>query len=1280
MPAFSVKKPLTVYVVALAVLILGVVAYLKMTPDLMPNMDYPYMIVVTSDPGASPESVEEEITKPLEKALATLDQLKTIQSSSQNSVSTVVLEFENGANMDSLGIDVQQKVSAVQGQWDDSISSPYILKVNPSMIPVMVAAISSSNMDVYELSDFVDDELAAKLTGITGVASVDVVGTINRETHVVLDAEKMAAVTKMVREKAGRELDKAAGKLKNAKNELKEAQSALDEGIAQAADGVADGVTGVLNQAADALRDAIDSVPDGDDLITEEEKALRDAILADQQQMAANNEKIQANQAIIDDENATEEEKAAAAAENLQLQAENQMLALRINENTVKLNAMVAQRQQQQMSQSIKAMQKALQEIEAFLNDPHRFDELNQQLSAGTRELMDGMLLMTESNVQIKLALQQIEEGEKQLAETRRQVLEQLDMDGILSVSMVQQLLTAQDFSMPAGYIDDEDGVSYMVSVSNEITETKELENMVLFDLGIDGVEPIRLNDVATVFYTDNADQIYAKLNGENGIIASFTKQSNYATAEVSDNITARLEQLTGEYDGLSFKPLMDQGDYIHLIVETILSSLMWGALFSVVVLFVFLRDWRPTLITLISIPASVIFAVVLMYFTGVTINMISLSGLLVAVGMLVDNSVVVIENIYRLRARGATVVQAAVSGAQQVLGAIAASTLTTVCVFAPIVFVEGLTRELFTDLALTMTYSLLASLLVALTLVPAMASGMLRRPLEQRAGLLDKLYPAYRRAVVWSLDHKAAVLAGSLALLVLTGIVTVGRGFSFMPDMDMNSVSVTVSMPEQCTRQEAVRYTDEVARRCMTVDGVNAVGATIQADTALTLMSADVGEYDAQLYITLPDNYSGTEAGREIEKLCADMDCTVTAANVMSGMMSYVTGSGVSLNVYCEDMETLQSTAQAIAARMEQVDGTSDVSDGLEDAAQALRVTIDRTKAMEHGMTVAQIYMQIASALTSSTAGTDMVLDDTSMQLIIEQDEASRLTYEKLPELKIDPNSAMSAAFGGSGTSLSGDGDTDKKESFLLKDVATVEKTVSLNTISRDQQRRCVTVTAGIAEGKNVTLVSAEVIKAVEAMALDGGVTVEFNGENEQIMKAMGQVMLMLLLGVVLVYFVMVAQFQSLREPFIVMFTIPLAFTGGFMALLLSGTELSVISLIGFVMLVGIIVNNGIVLVDCINQQRLAGMERREAVIDAGVTRLRPILMTSLTTILGLIVTALAKNAGTSLIQPVALVCIGGLLYATLMTLFVVPCMYELVSKKKLHTVDEKELELLKD
>ncbi len=1283
MPGFSVKKPLTVYVVALAILVLGVVAYLKMTPDLMPNMDYPYVIVVTSDPGASPESVEEEITKPLEKSLATLDQLKEIQSTSQNSVSMVIMEFENGANMDSLGIDIQQQISALEGQWDDSVSSPYILKMNPSMIPVMVAAISSDTMDVGELSDFVDDELSAKLTGITGVASVDISGTIDREMHVVLDAEKMAALTETVRQNAGKLLDKEAGKLSSARKQVTDAQAALAEGISQAANGIGDSVTDALNKAVEALKSALDFTPN----MSEEEKQLRQTIAADQEAMNANNEKIQANLGIIADPDATEEEKAAAMAENEALTAANLELARRLTENTQTLTRLVAQRTEEQLRQGMEDLRKTIRDIEAFLNDPHRFDALGNQISGGAESLIDGMLLMTESNVQLKLALQQIEEGEKQLAQIRRQVLEQLDLNGMLSVSMIEQLLTAQDFSMPAGYIDDNDGISYMVSVGNEISTTQELEDMVLFDLGIDGMEPIRLSDVATVFYTDNSDEIYAKLDGNNGIIASFNKQSNYATAEVSDNITARLEQLTQQYEGVNFKPLMDQGDYIHLIVDTIVSSLLWGALFSVVVLFLFLRDWRPTLITLISIPASVIFAVVLMYFTGVTINMISLSGLLVAVGMLVDNSVVVIENIYRLRARGATVVQAAVSGAQQVLGAIVASTLTTVCVFAPIVFVEGLTRELFTDLALTMTYSLLASLLVALTMVPAMASGLLQRTLEQKPGLLDKIYPAYKKAIRWSLDHKAAVLAGSLALLILTGIATVSRGFSFMPEFDMNTVNVTVAMPEGCTREEAVAYTDEVARRCMTVEGVDAVGAMIQADTALTMMSTATGEYDATVYITMPDSYSGNKAGKEIEALCADMDCKVTAVNIMSSMMSYVTGNGVSLQVYCDDMETLQAAAKSIAARMAQVDGTVDVSDGLEDAAQALRVTIDRTKAMEHGMTVAQIYMQIAAALTTSTSGTDMVLDNSAMSLIIQQDEDSKMTVETLPELKIDPDSAMSSAMSGGSSSgsssslssLSGE-ESDADNSFLLKDVATVEKTVSLNTINRDQQRRCVTVTAGIADGKNVTLVSSEVTKAVEAMELPGGVTIEFNGENEQIMDAMGQVMLMMLLGIVLVYFVMVAQFQSLREPFIVMFTIPLAFTGGFLALLLSGTELSVISLIGFVMLVGIIVNNGIVLVDYINQQRLAGMERREAIIDAGVTRLRPILMTSLTTILGLIVTALAKNAGTSLIQPVALVCIGGLLYATLMTLFVVPCMYELVSKKNLRKIDEKELEILED
>ena len=733
-----------------------------------------------------------------------------------------------------------------------------------------------------------------------------------------------------------------------------------------------------------------------------------------------------------------------------------------------------------------------------------------------------------------------------------------------------------------------------------------------------------------------------------------------------------------GSFDG------MHQGH--QAVVRRVAELAEQEQAFSVVVLFLFLRDWRPTLITLISIPVSVIFAVVLMYFTGVTINMISLSGLAVSVGMLVDNSVVVIENIYRLRAKGATIIQAAVSGAGQVLGAVTASTLTTVCVFAPIVFVEGLTKQLFTDLALTITYSLLASLLVALTLVPAMASGMLRRDFTPKAGLLDKLYPAYRKAISWSLDHKAFVLLLSLVLLVTSAWGALSRGFTFMPEIDMNNLSLEITMPEGTTREEAVEAADQVMERAMSVENVEAVGFMMGSGNmgGLSMTSSDNGDYDVTGYLTMTEGTFGSDAGREIEALCADLPCTVKASGVMSGMMSYMTGSGISLQVYGDDMEGLQTAARALGQRIGQVEGVKDVSDGLEDAAPALQVVVDRNAAMTRGVTVAQIYMQVAAALQDTTTVADVTLDGESMELMVDAAADSKLTREKLLDLTITPDSSMSAAMSGSSdtsglSQLTGEEtEEDDDGSFRLGEVAEVRETVSLNSIQRDQQRRCITVTATLADGYNVTKVTSAVQQAVAPLELPEGVTVEFNGENEQIMNAMGQLMLMLLLGVVLVYLIMVAQFQSLKSPFIVMFTIPLAFTGGFLALLVSGIEVSVVSLIGFVMLVGVIVNNGIVLVDYINQQRQDGMARREAIIDAGVTRLRPILMTSLTTILGLVVTALAKNAGTALIQPIALVCIGGLLYATLMTLFVVPCMYDMMNKKELRKVDDSELELL--
>ena len=1288
MPKFSVKKPLTVFVAVLAILVLGVVAYLKMTPDLMPNMDFPYVILVTTDPGASPETVEADITKPLEQSMATLDRIKNVTSSSMDSVSMVVLEFEDGVNMDTVSVDIQQKINQLKGSWSDTVGDPYVLKMNPSMLPVQVAALSYDGKDITELSDFVTDTLSPKLEGITGVASVTVSGTVQHQLHVILSQKKLDDLSRRLSDAIAKQLDDAAGQLASARGQVNSAKAAI-RGAEESA--VRDAVT----QALTTIQDSLKTMRDSRDQLQANLRELAE-IQAEKARLEAENAPYQARiEAIRHDPSMTEEEKQAAIAEiesdpeYVRIQADLAALDLRMAALGVKWDEAV---------QRAKEWQKQLEELEKQLRDLETDEgvaKLADQVTAGTLTMADAVTQIISANIQLDSALNQIDQGLQTLEESRSAALSQADLSSSLNLSTITALLTAQNFSMPAGYL-KEDGVNYMVSVGDAIDTRQDLEDLVLFDLGMDGIDPIRMKDVADVAITDNSSEIYDKLNGKDGVIVSFNKQSTYATAEVSDNINSRFRELEAEYEGLSFVPLMDQGDYIYLIINSILSSLGWGALFSVLILYLFLRDLRPTVITLCSIPISVIFAVVLMYFSGVTINMISLSGLAVAVGMLVDNSVVVIENIYRLRAKGATVIQAAVSGARQVLGAITASTLTTVCVFLPIVFVEGITKQLFTDLALTMTYSLLASLIVALTLVPAMASGMLRKEKPQKPGLLDRVYPAYRKAVSWSIHHKLVVLGVSLLLLVGSAGATLARGFAFMPNIDMNTVNLTVSMPEGCTREQAVSLADEVLRRAAQVENVETVGSMMSSSGSsggmdmTSIMSSGGGAYDVTAYITLTEGASGAKTGQQIEAACTGMDCTVTASGAMDSYMTYLTGSGVALNVYGSDMEQMQSAAKTLAAKLATIPGTENVSDGLEQAATALHLSVDRNAAMEKGLTVAQVYMAVASALTDTDSSLSLTLDGLDVSVSIQSPEESRMTREKLMDLEIDPSamsamsSMMSAASGsGSMSGMSGmsSGSTSAvqaAEPVRLGDIAKLEETVSLNTIHRDQQRRYITVSADVADGYNVTKVTTAAQAAIAEVDLPQGITASFQGENEAIMDAIRQLLLMLLLGIVLVYLVMVAQFQSLRSPLIVMFTIPLAFTGGFLALLLAGIEVSVVSLVGFVMLVGVIVNNGIVLVDYINQLRLEGMGRREAIIEAGVTRLRPILMTSLTTILGLVVMAFGKDVGTALMQPVALVCIGGLLYATLMTLLVVPCMYDILSRRDLRKVNEEELQLL--
>ncbi len=1346
MSKFSVRKPLTVFVAVLAIIILGVVAFTRMTPDLFPNMDFPYVMIMTTYPGQSPEIVESEITRPLEQSMATLEHIKEVTSSSRENYSLVVLEFEESVNLDTVAVDIQQSISALQGTWDENVGAPYVLKINPSVIPIAIAAVSKDDMDITELSDFLDETIIPKLEGVSGVASVTASGSIYRQVNVIISQEKIDAVNQRLVDAVNGKLDDAQSELEDTKAELEDAQEELANAQAE----LDSSKQSLLNQSysaqaeldarqaeveqgrqqiepqlaslqetKSALESALGSLQQAESSYAQLESGIAELnagiaqldALPDMLAQAQGQEaELQGQIALLQEQIAAiqamgEEAGEDAAAQLVQLQgalAEAQSGLAALQEQIPALQAQVeaapAQRAalEEQLAQAQAgldalnaqmaaqgmdraALQAQIAEQQGNLDQVNAgIDELNatlSQLESGSIQLSDAMAALNSGRAQglnqlaaaadeinanaaeVESGLAEVESGLEALESSRADALEQADMTGAITMANVAQILGAQNFSMPAGYV-QEDGVSYMISVGDEMTDEEELKGLLMFDTGEDAIGPVYLGDVADVFITDNSESVYAKLNGSDGVMLTFDKQSNAATAEVSDALRERFDQLEEQYPGLEFIFLMDQGDYIYLIVDSIMESLLTGALFAVIVLFLFLRDLRPTFITLVSIPVSVIFAFVLMYFSGVTLNMISLSGLAVAVGMLVDNSIVVIENIYRLRAKGATAVQAAVKGASQVAGAITSSTLTTVCVFLPIVFVEGITRQLFTDLALTMSYALMASLIIALTLVPAMAKGMLR---DRRRGKREKIareegfiYRGYRALAGWNLRHKWVVLLLAVALLGVSGWMALDKGFSFMPEIDMNTVSITLDMPEDMERAEAVAVADQALERIQTVDNVEYVGAMMGGGTMLE--STGGSGYDVTVYVGLPEGASGAAAGKQAAELCADLACEVRYDSAMMDM-SLLTGSGVAVNLYGEDMEDLQEAARLMARTLEGVEGVAEVSDGLEDAESAYHVSVNKNAAMEKGYTVAQIYMEIATALTDSATAMDMQMGGVTADVVVQTESGMTL--------------ADLAAYTFTYTDAQGE-----ESSFRLDEVATIEPTVSMSTIGRIDQRRYLTVTASLAEGYNVTKVTADAEAATADLELPGEVTYEFDGENEVIMEAVEDLMLMLLIGVALVYFIMVAQFQSLKSPFIVMFTIPLAFTGGFAALLIFHMDVSIVSIIGFVMLVGIIVNNGIVLVDYVNQLRAGGMERREALVEAGVTRMRPIFMTSLTTILGLIVMALGKNVGTSIMQPVAVVCIGGLLYATVMTLFVVPCIYDLLNRREIEVIADEDME----
>ena len=1353
---YSVKRPYTVLVVVVLVIVLGVVSLTRMTTDLLPAMNLPYVIVVTTDVGASPEEVEKDVTSPIEASMATTSNISNVSSMSYDNYSMVVLEYEQSTNMDSAMIEIQQQLDQLADKFPDTAGSPIIMQIDPDMMPIMIASADVDGMDQAEISNYVDNELLPLLESIEGVASVTATGVLDTDLQVTLDQDKIDALNEKILAKidekftdAQAELDKASSQIENGKKELEKGQKELESQVGLASNEIINNKIQLFNTEKDlssqleelkttqasmdsaisglnAAYDGANQIEKGIEGLKQLDKAVSQAkdsarqlyamkpivlivkgIQENYPEMDYNDVLDYAvNAGYITKENAEQFKMLMDTFENdselydhlVNSTDKAEFLSYMEQRVLTEVNAQAGTnyKSESEITDQIAMLQSKLNDINtvvlsqssafagagvtmtSYKDIPAAVSKLSEtktQIAAGIATIeaaqkqveegktsldnamvtlnqsqISGMMQMSKGYADLAVAASKLDQGQTQMDEAKEKAEDSADLNTILTMDTLKNLLTAQNFSMPAGYV-TEGEKKYLIRVGDEVSSRDDLLNLVLIDLGLDGMDPIRLSDVANVEYIDNSKDSYSKVNGNPAVMLSIEKQTGYSTGDVTKSLQKKFKGLESENADLHLSILMNQGIYIEMIVQSVLENMIVGAILAIIILLIFLKDIKPTLVIACSIPLSVVFAVVLMYFTNITLNVISLSGLALGIGMLVDNSIVVIENIYRLRGEGYSIRKAAVEGASQVTGAIIASTLTTVCVFAPIIFTEGITRQLFVDIALTIAFTLAASLLVALTFVPMMAAGLLKNTKEIRHDFFDKVKDAYGKILDVCLHFKPIVFIAVIVLLGTSVVAAFSRGYSFMDmNMETNQISATISAKEDetLTFDELTEMADEVVEKALTIDGIETIGA-MAGGSALSMMGSSSTD-SISMYMILDEEskVSSADVIAQLDDLTKDMDCEVTADTSASDMTSLM-GSGLTINVKGNNLDKLQELAGEVAKVVENTGGTVDVDDGLDNTTPSFTISVDKEKAAKYGMTVAQVFQIVYGEMASSTSATTISTDVNDYQVYVQSEEQSDVTLGDIKNL----------------TFTYTDREGNETE-IALSDIAQFEEGYTLGTINRDAQTRYISVTAGVDDDHNVSLLSNEIQKELDKIDLPEGYSIEMAGEDEMIADAMNQLYLMLLLAVIFIYLVMVAQFQSLLSPFIIMFTIPLAFTGGLFALYFTGNEISVVAMIGFVMLAGIIVNNGIVMVDFINQLRREGMSKKDAIKESGKTRMRPILMTALTTILSMSTMAVGLGNGSEMMQPMAIVTVGGMIYGMLLTLIVVPCIYDVFNREK--------------
>ncbi len=846
-----------------------------------------------------------------------------------------------------------------------------------------------------------------------------------------------------------------------------------------------------------------------------------------------------------------------------------------------------------------------------------------------------------------------------------------------LTISSISQMIGIQNIQSSGGTITSGDK-NYTIKNDGKYKSIEDIKNTVIsYKAGSDySLRTIRLRDIADVYEGYKDESTLAYLDGSPVVMISLTKQSGKNSIQAAKNVRKQIEKLKAELpNDVELLEVSNTVDVISQTINEVVKSVIQGALLAIAVLFIFLRSLKSTLIVGLSIPLSVLITLLCMYLRGISVNMISMAGMLLGIGMLVDNSIVVLENIYSYIQRDAKPKVAAVLGSQEMVTSIMGSTLTSVCIFLPMLIFQkklGIMGQMFNDLAYTIIFSLISSLVVAITLVPVLCSLYVKKVGGKRDegngfayglnkafnNFFDKLDEKYAEGVSFVLHHKKICILSVFALFIISMFSIKFIGFIFMPSSASNTVQVNfelaqgtkLSVTEDMLREFEAMALEELEGIKYT--SVNVGGTSMISSSAET----NTGSVTFTLYEP-KDRKAGYDSEKTAKAKLRKYFTMFPGASVSfaANANSASSSAGVSVNIKSDDLTKVMATARQVEKVLKEMatDWVGEVDSDLEDGLPQANIIFDRDRMQEFGLSVYSVGAEIEGVINGKTASR-FTKDGDDINVVVRVAEKDRARLSDLDSISMVTSS---------GTRVP------------LSSFAHYEESTAPVTIYRENQARIIHVTAKPNEGLSIGVVQKEVEKLIEQnVAKEDGVIIGYSGDLEDMMEAVVNFGLIIILAAFLVFVVMASQFESIIDPFIVILTIPLSFIGVIAIYGISGNQLNVVTIMGMLVLVGTIVNNGIVLVDYTNLLRKRGFELEEACVQAARNRLRPILMSTLTTVISLAPMAFFPGEGSSSMQPISLTVFGGMLFGSMMTLFLMPAIYFIFNNRRLKRAEKKE------